>query len=72
MRLILTPASGGQPVVLGFASGTQQGALNLAPLLTNYEPTDVLLIVRNGTLAGIQVSVFLAQLAAASTEIEME
>ncbi len=72
MQLILTPAGGGQPVTLGITGSSQQGALNLAPLLSSYQPTDVLLVVRNGALAGIQVSVLLAQFAATLNDILME
>jgi sulfur transfer complex TusBCD TusB component (DsrH family) len=72
MQLIVTPAGGGQPVVLGFASSTQQGALNLAQLVTSAGPNDVLLLVQNGVLVGISVASLNAVLQSLSNNITME
>jgi hypothetical protein len=72
MQLIVTPAGGGQPVVLGFGSSTQQGALNLASLVTSALSTDVLLIVRGGQLMGITLANLAPSIEALSNNIVLE
>jgi hypothetical protein len=56
MELILTPAGGGQPVVLGMPGATQQGALNLTSIVTEISAvSDTILIVRAGQLMAFAV-----------------
>ena len=70
--LILTEASGGQPVVLGFPGATQQGALNLTPLTGAVQTTDLVLLVRAGQLYAAPVSALTVAITGGDHNIALE
>lgn len=72
MKLVITPATGGQPIELDVPGSSQQGVLRLASVLDEVTDQDQLLVVRGGRLYAANLSAVRAGIAAAGDAIILE